>query len=1195
MFGNYKEQDGARCSTRFYVLILSPDTSAGYDRTSLLRPPGGHSHVDRHPTSLSGDEDSTAAVTMEANHETLAFCPTDQSCKPSLDSSNDGSLRMDDQLTMPAMDWRPAPSSKAWSPKKLYSSKIDSSSDDDRDGTPTSSSDDRNPPVGVEPSPAVTRHETAHVVGIDFEQLADDRFRTLNEPPDVQTANADAGSDDDMDRQVKMRRAADVVNDGEDRQQKRSASPLDLVQTNGERVAAATVLPQLAAQMLPAISPSFQMSPPRHRTEVAEPSVVRRLESFVATMGNRRQRQNILQQQHQQQQPSPFSQSSSNFFWNNHRDFSTSGDVRSRPRSGTATAADGDDEEIRNGCASNVSDGNLNGATLSSSTSINGQCRGATVPLPTGGTSGRARTTDAPLDLSLRSRPPLKSNDPSSSLVASVRVPGDNAGSAAVSSASASSLADIYSTAVDSFTRSLRRPGDSSTEADGGSDSLSKLQKTFGENSRILDRVGYAGAGNAAGRRDGIIQMPSSLVAQSNAVISGFGALGAVSSMAALQPSPVVAGTVAGLYDTALRDLTTTAFVGGGNNHQTGTGNRSSSSRRHQAHGTSSGSAVMQQQPPQPDQTSSGLDRRRLSLATTTGGDYSNSEFPGVGNGGTEQPTSADGGVAADGSKPTAAGVRRLVRGQDAWMNGTGQLERRSSVLRCLECGLSFWSLPELTLHMIRTAHYANIIRAPAAGPTTGAVPPSSTTTGMSSAAAVTSASAIQPDMSSPSMSAVDDDHNNNNIDDAASNFDSDGDADASSAESDTDDVGKPGDDDDAVDGLSRMTPLIGRDDTNSDRQLWRRRHKRKRHHSPINSTSSQRRHRHHSRDASRPKIQRMEDSINGSSRDNDRSPSAPTKSSFDSSFADRYPLHPSLSARDFKIPTDRDGSEVDRHFRHDHRDDKRHHHQRQATGRASHSSSSTSPPSTPSPENRLDSRFDSSPPAAAAHGRGVPAIRTAGVRPAMPGDASNKVDRYRQHRRPEDDTSCRWRVDIVGFVSHAKFHRTKFGRDGSRRRRVDGHRHRGQVERGGRSADGSNSRQDATATNDDCRTRRNAAVARKSAIIVVIPERSTFRCRRSAVAARLPSVGRRSVGSGTGPVLLVAFLSRLPYCHQPPVWRLPTGCCSSAAAAHRGLSRLAHLSRWWPAASCRHSADLADVRGCCRRSSAAFGVDRCF
>jgi len=62
--------------------------------------------------------------------------------------------------------------------------------------------------------------------------------------------------------------------------------------------------------------------------------------------------------------------------------------------------------------------------------------------------------------------------------------------------------------------------------------------------------------------------------------------------------------------------------------------------------------------------------------------------------------------------------ARRLVRGQDAWINGVSGRQRRSSVLRCLECNMSFWSLPQLTLHMIRTAHYANIVRTTAGPPT---------------------------------------------------------------------------------------------------------------------------------------------------------------------------------------------------------------------------------------------------------------------------------------------------------------------------------------------------------------------------------------------------------------------------------------------------------------------------------------------
>jgi len=38
-----------------------------------------------------------------------------------------------------------------------------------------------------------------------------------------------------------------------------------------------------------------------------------------------------------------------------------------------------------------------------------------------------------------------------------------------------------------------------------------------------------------------------------------------------------------------------------------------------------------------------------------------------------------------------------------------------ATLLRCLQCGKTFFSLPELTLHMIQTAHYANLICAAAA------------------------------------------------------------------------------------------------------------------------------------------------------------------------------------------------------------------------------------------------------------------------------------------------------------------------------------------------------------------------------------------------------------------------------------------------------------------------------------------------
>ena len=52
----------------------------------------------------------------------------------------------------------------------------------------------------------------------------------------------------------------------------------------------------------------------------------------------------------------------------------------------------------------------------------------------------------------------------------------------------------------------------------------------------------------------------------------------------------------------------------------------------------------------------------------------------------------------------------KLVRGQDMWLNqGT---EQTRQILRCMQCGESFKSLPELTIHMIKTRHYTNIVGA---------------------------------------------------------------------------------------------------------------------------------------------------------------------------------------------------------------------------------------------------------------------------------------------------------------------------------------------------------------------------------------------------------------------------------------------------------------------------------------------------
>ena len=50
----------------------------------------------------------------------------------------------------------------------------------------------------------------------------------------------------------------------------------------------------------------------------------------------------------------------------------------------------------------------------------------------------------------------------------------------------------------------------------------------------------------------------------------------------------------------------------------------------------------------------------------------------------------------------------KLVRGQDMWLNQGSEQTRQ--ILRCMQCGESFKSLPELTVHMIQTKHYTNIV-----------------------------------------------------------------------------------------------------------------------------------------------------------------------------------------------------------------------------------------------------------------------------------------------------------------------------------------------------------------------------------------------------------------------------------------------------------------------------------------------------
>ncbi|XP_029637798.1 teashirt homolog 1-like isoform X1 [Octopus sinensis] len=50
----------------------------------------------------------------------------------------------------------------------------------------------------------------------------------------------------------------------------------------------------------------------------------------------------------------------------------------------------------------------------------------------------------------------------------------------------------------------------------------------------------------------------------------------------------------------------------------------------------------------------------------------------------------------------------KLVRGQDMWLNQESEQTRR--ILRCMQCGESFKTLPELTLHMMQTQHYTKIV-----------------------------------------------------------------------------------------------------------------------------------------------------------------------------------------------------------------------------------------------------------------------------------------------------------------------------------------------------------------------------------------------------------------------------------------------------------------------------------------------------
>ena len=85
--------------------------------------------------------------------------------------------------------------------------------------------------------------------------------------------------------------------------------------------------------------------------------------------------------------------------------------------------------------------------------------------------------------------------------------------------------------------------------------------------------------------------------------------------------------------------------------------------------------------------------------------------------GASERPSTATT-SAATGSRP--AEYSKLVRGQDVWLSGGGERTRRS-ILRCIQCGESFRSLPELTVHMVHTRHYTNIVGGPPSSSTTSA------------------------------------------------------------------------------------------------------------------------------------------------------------------------------------------------------------------------------------------------------------------------------------------------------------------------------------------------------------------------------------------------------------------------------------------------------------------------------------------
>jgi len=102
-----------------------------------------------------------------------------------------------------------------------------------------------------------------------------------------------------------------------------------------------------------------------------------------------------------------------------------------------------------------------------------------------------------------------------------------------------------------------------------------------------------------------------------------------------------------------------------------------------------------------------------LNLPTAGGG--AGSERP-CASASTSSSGSASGGGGGGGAASRPAEYSKLVRGQDVWLSGGGERTRRS-ILRCIQCGESFRSLPELTVHMVHTRHYTNIVGAAAPPP----------------------------------------------------------------------------------------------------------------------------------------------------------------------------------------------------------------------------------------------------------------------------------------------------------------------------------------------------------------------------------------------------------------------------------------------------------------------------------------------